>query len=198
LHAAVGREAARNAAVMAAEAWRGLPGVPDIVIERGAPAPYRPGRRGNGIYLLDPWPYRPHQLAITVSTLAPDGEMLGVDVLVNGEQPFALLHETGATAMHNDLGAVLTHELGHVLGLDESPEQALATMYPYIRPGEVHQRTLEHDDEEGAIAAYGQALPETAACAAQHPGARGPGGVGVAGLLILLLGTRLRRTRLPG
>jgi hypothetical protein len=71
-------------------------------------------------------------------------------------------------------------------------------MYPYIRPGEVHLRTIELDDEEGAIAAYGQALPETAACAAQHPGARRPGGVSVAGLLILLLGTRLRRTRLPG
>jgi hypothetical protein len=38
--------------------------------------------------------------------------------------------------------------MGHVLGLDESPNDQSATMWPYIRGGEVHQRTLSEDDRE--------------------------------------------------
>jgi hypothetical protein len=62
----------------------------------------------------------------------------------------------------HDLGAVLTHEMGHVLGLDESPDDEHATMWPYIRAGEVHQRTLADDDEHGVMEAYSGALPSEA------------------------------------
>jgi hypothetical protein len=103
-----------------------------------------------------PWPFAPEQLAVTVSTYDLDGRMIGADVLVNGESDYALLadREDVPGMSQHDLAAVLTHEMGHVLGLDESPDDQSATMWPYIRGGDVHQRTLSEDDEEGIVAAY--------------------------------------------
>jgi hypothetical protein len=102
-----------------------------------------------------------HDRSLTVVTYMPSGEILGVDVLINANKNFSLLadgaDEDGATA--HDLGAVLTHELGHVLGLDESDADEHATMWPYVRAGEQHQRSLAVDDEEGVIAAYSGAGP---------------------------------------
>lgn len=144
------------ALTIATEAWRGLDHVPDVVIS-DQPAPgYRTDMRTNGIYLMRPWPFAPEQLAVTVSTYDLDGRMIGADVLVNGESDYALLtdrEDVSGMAQH-DLAAVLTHEMGHVLGLDESPDDQTATMWPYIRGGDVHQRTLSEDDEAGIVAAY--------------------------------------------
>ena len=52
-----------------------------------------------------------------------------------------------------DLQSVLTHELGHTLGLDHS-EDALATMYGTGGPGETHKRSLRTDDIEAILALY--------------------------------------------
>lgn len=153
-----------NAALtIATDAWRGLGHVPDVVIsDRVAPG-YQPDARTNGVYLMKPWPFAREQLAVTVSTYDLDGHMIGADVLVNGESDYALL-EDGADEIgmtHHDLAAVLTHEVGHVLGLDESADDKSATMWPYIRGGDVHQRTLSTDDEDGVIAAYKDVVFET-------------------------------------
>ncbi|HET8936515.1 MAG TPA: matrixin family metalloprotease, partial [Polyangiales bacterium] len=53
------------------------------------------------------------------------------------------------------------HEMGHVLGLDESPDDRDSTMWPYIRGGDVHQRSLSEDDEAGIVAAYKDVLFES-------------------------------------
>jgi hypothetical protein len=186
---------ARAAALMASEAWRGLPGVPEIVIEGGEPSKYDPARRGNAIYLVSEWPYDPDQLAVTLVTYAHTGVILGVDVLVNAQKSFALLHEgedgpfaTDHDLPHHDLGAVLTHELGHVLGLDESHEDEHATMWPYIRAGEAHQRSLSVDDEEAVIEAYGE-RSAAQACAVTGPLGRGESYGGA--LLTLMLAAAL-------
>lgn len=167
LEQVMGKHAVRSALLMATDAWRGLPGVPVIALSDEAAPGYRLAERTNGIYLMNPWPFPKEQLAVTVSTYASNGRMIGADILVNGETDYALLAD-GADHVgmpQHDLGAVLTHEMGHVLGLDESPDDASATMWPYIRAGEVHQRTLSEDDEQGVIEAYsGSAPTEVAGC----------------------------------
>ena len=166
LERAMAGDQARQAAVMAAEAWRGLPGVPDIVIEPGAAPGFEPARRTGGIYLTRQWNRDPRELAVTVSSYTPDGRLMGTDILVNGSVRYDLLSETGehGSREHHpfDLASVLTHEMGHVLGLDENLDDEMATMAPYTQPGETHQRSLTEDDKEGVIELYSAPRPRAA------------------------------------
>ena len=160
LESAFGKEAVREAAVVAGEAWRGLANAPDVVIADGAPAPYDAKKRGNGIYLLNDWPFAHDQVAMTITTYTTSGSIVGVDILVNGERSFDMLPEPSNGAAQHDLAAVLTHEVGHALGLAHSEEDPDATMYPNIRAGETHQRSLSSDDEAAIMKAYEAAMPE--------------------------------------
>lgn len=163
LSEAYGEDVVRTSLTIATDAWRGLDNVPDVVVSDSPAAGYDSQSRTNGVYLMRPWPFAREQLAVTVSTYDLDGNMIGVDVLVNGESDYALLPdgEDSTFSTHHDLAAVLTHEMGHVLGLDESPDDRDATMWPYIRGGDVHQRTISEDDEAGIVAAYKDVLYET-------------------------------------
>ena len=181
----------RAALGMASDAWRGIGDAPEIVIAAGAPKAYDRNARNNGVYLLREWPFAADQLAVTVLTYSTTGQILGMDVLVNGSKRFELLSEEqsalGADA--HDFAAVMTHELGHVLGLDEDHDDETATMWPFIRKGEVHQRTLSQDDEAGVTEAYATGSIEThgAAAACSATGAVGSnGGHGLLGLGLLL------------
>jgi hypothetical protein len=200
LEQAMGKDQVRAALSMATDAWRGLPGVPRITLSDEAAPGYQLAERTNGIYLMSPWPFPKEQLAVTVSTYASNGRMIGADILVNGETDYALLLDgPDHTGMHqHDLGAVLTHEMGHVLGLDESPDDDSATMWPYIRAGEVHQRTLTEDDEDGVIEAYaGSAPAESAGCgqASVVGGRRAAQPVAAYGWLLAAAGLVLVRRR---
>lgn len=155
---------ARAAVEMAAEAWRGFGDVPAIRID-DSPAPdYSPDRRGGAVYVLTPWPFEENRLAITVSSYHSDGRLVGVDVLINGEVNYGLLPEVRPEELSegdrkkHDLAAVLTHEFGHVLGLDESHDAPEATMWPYVRAGETHQRYLSDDDENAVLVLYSRAM----------------------------------------
>lgn len=197
---ALGEEATRSALAMASDAWRGLANAPDVLIGDGSPAPYSAEVRNNGVYLLADWPFEDDQVAMTVTTYTLTGEILGVDILVNGERAFGMLTEEeeseGAAPAH-DLAAVLTHELGHALGLAHSDEDPDATMWPHIRSGETHQRTLSEDDEQGILEAY--AAPMTVAKTAMACSAVGPGVGGSSGLMAMiglaLVGLVIRRKR---
>jgi len=151
-----GKEAVDFSVGCASEAWRGLPNVPDIAISQQPARGYKTDERTNGIYFMQPWPFAKEQLAVTVSTYDLNGHMIGADILVNGDSSYALLPDGDdePNMPQHDLAAVLTHEMGHVLGLDESPDDQGATMWPFIRGGEVHQRTLAEDDEQGVTEAY--------------------------------------------
>ncbi len=184
---------ARQAAVMAAEAWRGLPGVPDIVVEPGAAPGFDPERRTGGIYLVRRWTRDPRELAVTVSSYTPDGKLMGTDILINGSVRYDLLSETGEDGSREDppfdLASVLTHEMGHVLGLDENLDDETATMAPHARPGETHQRTLTEDDEEGVIELYSASLPRAAlSCSLVSLAGSPAGGADTPVLLLALLG----------
>jgi hypothetical protein len=188
----------RLAAEMASEAWRGFGNTPDVTIEAGEPPAYDASNRGNGIYLLPGWVFAPSELAVTVVTYRGDGELLGVDVLVNGEKPFALFTEDEATQFTNsfNIAAVLTHELGHVLGLGESYQHPEATMFPSIALGETRQSVLSGDDEQGVTDIYSTPMAAAkVACSVSEPGATTRGGTLAAAVVGLsaLLGVRTRR-----
>jgi predicted Zn-dependent protease len=162
LEQAFGAQAVKRAAVVAGDAWRGLANAPDVVIADGAPAPYDANERNNGIYLLAEWPFEHDQVAMTITSYTTYGEIVGVDILVNGTRAFEMLPEPSNGAAQHDLAAVLTHEIGHALGLAHSHEDPDATMYPHIRAGETHQRSLSADDEAAIEQAYAAAMPVVA------------------------------------
>ena len=195
----------RAAMEMAAEAWRGLTGVPDVRVRVGDPGAigYDLSGPSNGVYALTDWPYDPQQLAVTVTTYDEStGALIDADVLINAAHAFDLLSERGTGSGDDagpgdrhgrggddrgqdhgrdemagyDLGSLLTHELGHVLGLGESHEDPNATMWPNIGRGETHQRSIETDDEVGVIEVY-----ETADAMGLDQAAGGCSGASVAG-----------------
>jgi len=57
-----------------------------------------------------------------------------------------------------DIQGVVTHELGHALGLGHSTVNG-ATMYPSVQGGSTAARSLEPDDQAGVQALYGLAAP---------------------------------------
>lgn len=83
---------------------------------------------------------------ITYST--SDGRIIDIDVIFNGQRwNFATGIQPGAF----DIQDVLTHELGHVMGLDHSPVHG-SSMWPYVMPQQWLHRSLTQDDQSGAVA----------------------------------------------
>lgn len=146
----------------AAQAWAGLPNVPELLVSAGEPGPNGYDQRANasnGIYLVEDWRLAESSLAVTVATFETrTGKIVDTDILVNANHPFALLASgDDAPANDFDLHGVMTHEMGHVLGLGESFDVRMATMWPNVARGETHQRDLDEDDEKGVEVAYAQA-----------------------------------------
>lgn len=134
-------------------------------------------------------------VALTVLTYdRASGEIRDADILLDDwGHDFCLAPDCPALAY--DLQATLTHELGHVLGLDHSTDPE-ATMYIGADPKETKKRTLETDDRTGICTAY---RTTCAACTETVPT---PGcqagrstGVSAAILLLALAWYRLRRAR---
>jgi hypothetical protein len=153
----------RSMVEQAAGAWGGLPGVPELLISDGDPGPKgftSKSNASNGVYLVEDWKLSETSLAVTVATFeTKSGKIVDTDILVNANHPFALLAAgPDAPADEFDIHGVMTHEMGHVLGLGESFDVRMATMWPNVARGERHQRDLHEDDETGAETAYAEAL----------------------------------------
>jgi len=71
------------------------------------------------------------------------------DIALSTSAPFSTSGEPGKY----DLQSVLTHEAGHLLGLDHSALLS-SVMAPYGRIGQLDQRTLSYDDMAGAALLY--------------------------------------------
>jgi hypothetical protein len=141
-----------------AAAWGNLDGVPELQISNGLPGPkgFDPDRGiTNGVYLIKDWELAESSLAVTVATFeSRSGKIVDTDILVNANHPFTVTPDREEDRRAFDLLGVLTHEMGHVLGLGESFDVRMATMWPNIARGETHQRDINDDDEAGVELAY--------------------------------------------
>jgi MYXO-CTERM domain-containing protein len=87
----------------------------------------------------------------TVTFDADTGEIYDVDTEINGTQPLSVSDPPPAGSF--DLASIITHEMGHFLGLAHS-DQDTATMYAFYSQGSTSMRTLTDDDKAGLCAIY--------------------------------------------
>ncbi len=86
-------------------------------------------------------------VAITPIVYSTDnGRILDADILFNGSESFS----TDGTGSY-DIQDILTHEVGHFVGLDHSPVRG-ATMWPWVSLNEWHHSSLSGDELMGATA----------------------------------------------
>lgn len=129
--------------------------------QRGAAA--KDDSNSTVFFHTDGWPseLQPGALAQTVLHVGPGGALRDADIHVNGhDHRFSADGRPGAI----DLRAVLTHEIGHVLGLGHSSDRT-ATMF--ATSSGLRWRSLEKDDQDGVCALYpgvGSALCPAAPC----------------------------------
>jgi len=112
------------------------------------------------------WPYNERPVAFTAVTYnKDDGLILDADIELN-EQDYAFTTTPDKEHFKIDLQNTLTHEVGHVAGLDHSSDSE-STMYFKAAPGESSKRTLGPDDIEGLCTLYPEANAKP--CAAVKP-----------------------------
>lgn len=97
------------------------------------------------------------EVANTAVSLNDNGTIIDADILLNANKLFSTVR---ATASY-DLQAMLTHEIGHVLGLSHSAVLS-AAMYAYTPPEDTSKRTLSTDDALGITMLYGATLLQNA------------------------------------
>lgn len=134
--------------------WMLVPGIPRITIVDD-PSAVIDGLDGkNVVEFASVWPLAGvHPLANTLSSYDGDtGETLDTDIIIDGEMRFYVGEMMPASSEY-DLDLVLTHEIGHVLGLGESDVND-ATMWGIFTRGEYVRRELSIDDIDGITSLY--------------------------------------------
>jgi uncharacterized protein (TIGR03382 family) len=137
------------------------------------------------------WPFDPDLLAMTSSWSRDDsGELVAYDVRVNANQPWA----TDGRPDAYDFRAAMTHEVGHVLGLDHS-ELETATMFATTARGEPRRADLDPDDEAGVRFLYRASRADSAGLGLSC--STTPNTPVATTFLVLASGLARRRRRLP-
>ncbi len=91
-------------------------------------------------------------LAITVTSSSTlTGDILDADIIFNPDENFSTDPATPSNLL--DFESVLTHEVGHFLGLDHSAILS-ATMFPRVAEGVSRNRALSSDDMAGVSSLY--------------------------------------------
>jgi MYXO-CTERM domain-containing protein len=125
--------------------------------------------------------YDPSALAFTTDTANKNsGQIYDSDIQINAvDYTWADVDPDGGPSLDMDLQNALTHEMGHLIGLDHtcydstsgvaqpydaagqpvpacpaSPEVQATTMYPSANPGDTQKRTLAPDDQAGVCGIY--------------------------------------------
>lgn len=105
------------------------------------------------------WAYDPTAIAITrnfyISGTSPRaGMILDTDILINAVN---FTFSTSGAAGRHDIRNIVTHEVGHFIGLghETATVDADATMYALAALGETKKRDLAANDIQGLLAGYG-------------------------------------------
>ena len=169
------------------------------------------------------WPHSDssNTLALTTVTFnSATGEIYDADIEINTFQQHLSTGDISKSGY--DFDSIITHEVGHFLGLAHSPDTT-ATMFAHYTPGTISMRTLAPDDIAGICNVYppagtGSATSSTLVAPTCDPMPRhgfssecagsnstrsgcalGPSRSGVSGLVAVLLGlclgTLRRRSR---
>lgn len=147
----------------------------------------------NTVYwIAEDWPYDPGLLAVTFTHVdRAAGEILEADIAINAAHHTFSRDGHGATY---DLQNVLTHEVGHVLGLEHAAGEPEATMHARINKGELTKRVLHATDIKALQVQYGvlgTSLEERRGGCQSTP----PSRVGLGALLAFGLGLVRRRRK---
>jgi hypothetical protein len=111
----------------------------------------------------DAWPHQGEGDALALTTITYNldtGEIYDADMEINSAQA---LFTTGDIGIKDDLLSVITHEVGHFLGLAHSADPE-ATMTPTYSPGSTTLRSLSADDIAGICAVYPPGAPIPSTC----------------------------------
>jgi hypothetical protein len=160
-------DATRRSVERAFESWMGAScpegGSPSIQVVVDGPiscdeSEYSSDKRNANIVMLreDAWPYAkasPDVLGFTRLRFNPDtGELYDADIELNAvTEPLSA--EDQPDDAHVDLESLITHEAGHLLGLDHTRSEG-ATMEAGYEKGSIELRSLEADDVEGLCTIY--------------------------------------------
>jgi hypothetical protein len=120
----------------------------------------------------DAWPYPGERFVIARTSITFDpntGAIFDADIEINS---FDNVFSMSETSIENDLQAVLTHEVGHFIGLDHSLFEN-ATMQANYDLENLGARILSSDDTAGVCAIYSPD-PELVGVAPSCPGNTGP------------------------
>ncbi len=152
--------------------WTDLDCAPKTLTYQGrTPKTHVDPDQGSGntvVWVADPadWVHSASYYALTTLTArSADGVILDADLEVNGGgHPFSLTNECPEGSI--DLWNTLTHEAGHLMGLDHA-SLPQATMYGHSSPCDLHMRDLDPDDVDGYcwLAASFPPTEQTAPCA---------------------------------
>lgn len=112
---------------------------------------------------IDRWLLSLDALAITTVTFEPSsGRLLNADIELN-DVPARKFSACDNCTVAFDLQNTLTHELGHVLGLDhppsDQPDAAQSTMFKASSRGDLEKRDLAQDDIDGLCFVYPTGAP---------------------------------------
>ena len=88
----------------------------------------------------------------TVLHDSKSGEIVDTDIELNGVD-YTWTTSTTTGVILTDVQNAMTHEIGHVLGLEHSAEE-LSVMYPSSKDGELKKRQITQDDIDGLCALY--------------------------------------------
>jgi hypothetical protein len=101
------------------------------------------------------YPFGSGTLAVTLNYFSSSSGITSeADILFNPNQAWSTSGEPG----RYDIQSVLTHEIGHFLGLDHSG-MVSSTMSPFGALTQVDQRTLQYDDIAGVSEIYPAGTP---------------------------------------
>lgn len=153
----------------------------------------------NTIYAIDgDWPYDPRAPAVTILSYdSYSGMIIEADIAIDASRAWSLTEEPEPRS--HDFQDIVTHEIGHALGLAHS-EVVDATMFERSGRGSIDRRNLHDDDLLALVATYEgveiQSADNLSGCSAVGPvGSTSAAKGSSLALFALVLGLAMARLR---